>query len=441
MRKFSLVFILYTIAYLGNAQVNIEAQLLLHYSFNNSFEDASSNNFHGTNDGVSFTEDRNLESASAINCEGESLVKFPNDASLKPNFPFAYAFWYNPRESSDQSLTNYGILTTDHSIDQYAGAWCTLNLSNQKMGIAYGDGGFSTSSQDRRTAFPEYIFNYNEWHHVVANYISPAEVEVFVNGCKVELTYSGTGELEIAYSDNPGAIGVRDNSTNAQTPLPFYEGFLDEFYFWSRNINQEEVSFLYDNFYDDVLSSTVEYQGCDENFSVTVNGVNYNIDNPTGVEYIETENACDSVINVNLVYLESTENILEYMRCAGDGFEIEINGAIFNEENPEGIQNLVNSVGCDSTLTVSINFEDCEDCLGTTPSFNLQINKNDGLFEILDHGVIIHERLNLAETISTLYLLLENKNQDRNMKFKQSVSYSNVQLWLYQMNDNTSLKL
>ncbi len=167
------------------SQVDINNGLLLHYSFDNTFEDASFNNNDGQNDGVNFIDDRNMVNNNAANFIGESKVDLPDNPALKPDFPFAYAFWYNPIEPSNTSLTNYGILTTDHSIDRYAGAWCTLNLSNNKMGIAYGDGGFTTTSQDRRTAFTEHVFNFNTWHHVVANYLNPEEVEVFVNGCQI----------------------------------------------------------------------------------------------------------------------------------------------------------------------------------------------------------------------------------------------------------------
>ncbi len=223
-------------------------------------------------------------------------------------------------------------------------------------------------------------------------------------------------------------------------PLPYFNGFIDEFYFWNRPVNQEEVSFLYDNFFDNELVSNISYEGCDKSYSVEVNGTTYNIENPTGVETIELESSCDSIVNIDLLFFDSSENSLEYVRCQGDGFEVVIDGVSYNEANPSGMQVLTNEAGCDSLLNVVLDFRECEDCLGTLPSFMLQINRDNSLYQVVKNGEVIHSRLELNEAIAQVYDILNYENQARNNRFKQTINYDNIERLLSKMTNNTSLK-
>jgi hypothetical protein len=95
------------------------------------------------------------------------------------------------------------------------------------------------------------------------------------------------------------------------------------------------------------------YTGCTgDGYSVVVNDTTYNEANPSGTQLLETVNGCDSIIVVDLVYLPLTFDTFFYEGCEGDGFEIQINDALYNESNPTGTEVLTGSNGCDSILTI-----------------------------------------------------------------------------------------
>ncbi len=101
------------------------------------------------------------------------------------------------------------------------------------------------------------------------------------------------------------------------------------------------------------------YEGCKgDGYEVEVNGTVYNEENPTGTEVLENTNYCDSTVTINLVYYDTTTGEETHNGCEGDGYEIEVNGTVYNEENPEGVEVLENANGCDSTVTINLSFND-----------------------------------------------------------------------------------
>jgi hypothetical protein len=90
--------------------------------------------------------------------------------------------------------------------------------------------------------------------------------------------------------------------------------------------------------------------------SVVVNGTVYDINNQFGVEMLTSLNGCDSIINVDLTYLFTSESSIRRNRCEGDNFSIVVNNQIYDESNPVGVEFLTNAAGCDSTVEVALNF-------------------------------------------------------------------------------------
>ncbi|RMF27777.1 MAG: T9SS C-terminal target domain-containing protein, partial [Bacteroidetes bacterium] len=90
--------------------------------------------------------------------------------------------------------------------------------------------------------------------------------------------------------------------------------------------------------------------------SVVINGTIYDAQNPTGVEVIVggAANGCDSIIHVELTFLE--ESVLYYMAelCPGD--TLFINGSPYHAGRLEGTEVIEggNWQGCDSTIFVSL---------------------------------------------------------------------------------------
>ncbi|MAT55275.1 MAG: hypothetical protein CMN32_12410 [Saprospirales bacterium] len=94
------------------------------------------------------------------------------------------------------------------------------------------------------------------------------------------------------------------------------------------------------------------------NQTVTVNGTVYSEFNPAGTEVLPGASylGCDSTVMVNLSFYPPAEGDLLSTLCSGDS--IVINGNVYNEANPEGMEVLAGASvnGCDSILNISLNF-------------------------------------------------------------------------------------
>ncbi len=109
--------------------------------------------------------------------------------------------------------------------------------------------------------------------------------------------------------------------------------------------------------YGDGFMAEELYEGCEgDGYSVTVNGVVYDESNPIGIEQMVSVEGCDSVVVVNLTYNNTNTGTETYIGCEGDGYAISVNGVVYDESNPSGVEVLSNVVGCDSTVTISLNF-------------------------------------------------------------------------------------
>ncbi len=105
-------------------------------------------------------------------------------------------------------------------------------------------------------------------------------------------------------------------------------------------------------------NDTIRQQVC-EGFSIIVNGTTYDQSNPFGIEEMVNAIGCDSTIMIDLTFFpSSTSGLASYSGCEGDGFSVVINGTVYDENNPEGIEVLpaIDINGCDSTVIIDLNF-------------------------------------------------------------------------------------
>lgn len=101
----------------------------------------------------------------------------------------------------------------------------------------------------------------------------------------------------------------------------------------------------------------LNYEGCTgDGFSLEVNGHIYNESNPNGMEMLLTQQGCDSVLTVNLVFHSPSTHQINYNGCSGDGYSIIVNGSVYNQANPIGTEFLTNYQGCDSTILINLDF-------------------------------------------------------------------------------------
>jgi len=97
-----------------------------------------------------------------------------------------------------------------------------------------------------------------------------------------------------------------------------------------------------------------------EGESITVNGTVYNESNPTGTETIvgASANGCDSIVNVALTYIFPAQTIIDSQLCTGEFMEV--NGVTYDVNNPTGTESIVGGAanGCDSIIQVNLSFVD-----------------------------------------------------------------------------------
>lgn len=94
--------------------------------------------------------------------------------------------------------------------------------------------------------------------------------------------------------------------------------------------------------------------------SVVVNGTTYDEDMPSGIELIAngSTGGCDSTITVDLSFADGIEETVDPMLCPG-GFVI-VNGTTYDEDTPSGIEVIPGGSvqGCDSTIFVDLSYGD-----------------------------------------------------------------------------------
>ena len=92
--------------------------------------------------------------------------------------------------------------------------------------------------------------------------------------------------------------------------------------------------------------------------SVVINNVTFDFNNPSGSVLIPNGSylGCDSLVNVNLFFHDEAINEITDQLCTGSN--ITVNGTVYDETNPSGTEVIANGSanGCDSTIVVDLSF-------------------------------------------------------------------------------------
>ncbi len=109
------------------------------------------------------------------------------------------------------------------------------------------------------------------------------------------------------------------------------------------------------------INSVSSNQSSGDGFSVTLNGVTYDESNPMGRDTIVggAANMCDSIIIVDLIFRNTAAafDSLIMSACSGDGFAVPgIDGIIYDEDNPTGIDTFLTADGRDSFFITRLTF-------------------------------------------------------------------------------------
>jgi gliding motility-associated-like protein len=90
--------------------------------------------------------------------------------------------------------------------------------------------------------------------------------------------------------------------------------------------------------------------------NLEINGVIFDADNPAGAIVLPSAavNGCDSTVLVSIRFQERAEGLFDTVLCVGQSFVVR--GVVFDEDNPEGSVALPGANGCDSLLIVRLRF-------------------------------------------------------------------------------------
>jgi gliding motility-associated-like protein len=91
-----------------------------------------------------------------------------------------------------------------------------------------------------------------------------------------------------------------------------------------------------------------------EGRSLEINGVLYDINNPSGSVVFPRAVGCDSTVFVNLNFIETKRDTIFYNLCPGAS--VDINGVTYSEQNPGGTERYIASTGCDSLVLIDLDF-------------------------------------------------------------------------------------
>lgn len=219
------------------AQGATDPDLLLEYRFENNVDDDSGNDYHATNFGATFVEDRFGNPNGAIYFNGiDNYIEFPNLNELKPNFPLSFSFWI---KFDDLATQNSDVFNTSFEEDKSSGVFFNLSSSTSQIGIGHGDGSNAYTPGTRRSFLSNGEAQVDVWTHITFVLNSSTDMKVYVNCQDLGGSYSGSGG-DLYYSNTPGNIGRHDRSIS--DPAYYFKGSMDDFRYWKRALSEAEIT-------------------------------------------------------------------------------------------------------------------------------------------------------------------------------------------------------
>ncbi len=88
--------------------------------------------------------------------------------------------------------------------------------------------------------------------------------------------------------------------------------------------------------------------------SKIINGTVYDQSNPSGIEVLTGAGGCDSVLLIDLNYTATVVNDLINTLCFGES--IVVDGVLYDANNPTGMERIIQANGCDSIINVALDF-------------------------------------------------------------------------------------
>lgn len=242
MKTLKLTALLVVISLAAKAQVNLTQGLQMHLPFNGNTTDVSGNGNNATNNGATLVADRFGNPNSAYSFDGANdFMTIANQQGLKPtSYPFSLTFWVRLNTSNGYDNIFWNDYPTGTPQWEYNGIYVNFT-PNARFNASIGNGGI-VGPNSRRTLTQTASNSTNQWFMATAIYYGVGNYELYINCQLVAGTYSGTAS-QMVYTNGIPNIG-RGYRLNGG-PVEFFNGSLDEMRFYTRALNQAEISALY----------------------------------------------------------------------------------------------------------------------------------------------------------------------------------------------------
>ena len=152
------------------------------------------------------------------------------------------------------------------------------------------------------------------------------------------------------------------------------------------NTNGCDSTVTIDLIFNNLSNGSETYAGCSgDGYAVVVNGTTYDEANPAGTETLSNAFGCDSTVSIDLTFNTVNNGVETYTGCSGDGYAVLVNGVTYDESNPSGTETMSNIFGCDSTISIDLTFN--------SPSTGSEVHtgcNGDG-YAVTVNGIIYNE--------------------------------------------------
>lgn len=81
-------------------------------------------------------------------------------------------------------------------------------------------------------------------------------------------------------------------------------------------------------------------------------------DSGTYIDTLETTQGCDSIVETTIVVRQQIQDFQFYDGCSGDGYQIDVDGIVYDESNPTANLTLLDEFGCDSLVNIDLVFKE-----------------------------------------------------------------------------------
>jgi hypothetical protein len=160
-------------------------------------------------------------------------------SSLHPSLPVSISAWIYIENIG----VGMGVFNNDKlymSTHNQSGIFINISVDG-KLLVSYGDN-TACSTTSSRTAETTESLQTGKWYHMVGILRGSENIDIYLDGIKQPVNYTGTGG-SLVYAGHNGGIGaVVDCSTGSVAPL---DGSIDELRVYTRSITASEVWNLY----------------------------------------------------------------------------------------------------------------------------------------------------------------------------------------------------